>query len=297
MNLMTSPDVDRVPLEALAVSDVSGDRDLVKLPSSASPDEISAYILRDGAVIIEDMLSDDDIAAFQTELDPHFEIDPGGSEQARELTEGYILPALTKRVYGIIEKSPTYRKLVLNKTLLAICDRILLPNCYNYQIGTTASLQIGPGEKAQALHRDDLCWPHEHPKPIVQQSFMFALTDFTRENGATCVIPGSHTWNRERLPKPHEAKAAEMRRGSVLAFTGSVLHGAGSNVTEAEHRRGLSLVYILGWLRQEENQYLAVPFEMVKTLDPELQSLLGYDVHEPFLGWVNNLENPKTLLV
>ena len=279
-----------------AVPQVYGDRELVTIAASAPQNEIISILHRDGAVILSDFLSEDELSEIKNDIDPHFPAQGGGGEQARENTENY-LPALTKRLYGLVAKSKACRKLVLHEKLLAICDGMLLPNCYNYQLNVTGALQIAPGEKEQVLHRDDLCWVHPYPKPDMKQNFMFAITDFTKENGATNVVPGSHLWHRERIVKPTEIKYAEMKRGSVLVYTGSVIHGGGANRTSSEYRTGLVLSYVLGWLRQEENQYLTVPPEMAKTFEPQLQALLGYQVHEPFLGWVNNLEDPKTMLV
>lgn len=295
MNNVTTFSAPFSAAEGSTIPQAYGDRDLVTIPGTSSANEITAYLQRDGAVILSDFLSEEMLHAISADIEPHFPIKGGGGEQARDGTED-LLPTLTKRLYGLVAKSAAYRRLVLDDKILAICDAMLLPHCYNYQLNVTGALQIGPGEKAQALHRDDLCWPNPYPKPDVEQNFMFAITDFTKENGATNVIPGSHLWHRERIAKPHEIKYAEMKRGSVLVYTGSVVHGGGANQTAAEFRTGLVLSYVLGWLRQEENQYLTVPPELAKTFDPRLQELLGYQVHEPFLGWVNNLENPKTLL-
>ena len=68
-----------------------------------------------------------------------------------------------------------------------------------------------------------------------------------------------------------------MTAGSVLLWLGGTLHGAGANVS-ADSRYGVILTYSLGWLRQEENQYLDVPLETAQQLSPELLEAIGYSM-------------------
>jgi ectoine hydroxylase-related dioxygenase (phytanoyl-CoA dioxygenase family) len=106
------------------------------------------------------------------------------------------------------------------------------------------------------------------------------LVDFTQENGATCVVPGSHRWDKARQFEDQELAYAEMSAGSAVLYLGSTLHAGGANTTADQWRRGFHLSYCLGWLRTEENNLLAVPPVKAKQLSPRAQELVGYGVHD-----------------
>lgn len=203
----------------------------------------------------------------------------------------------TRRVGGLIARSPTFRDLILDQTCLALAERVLRPNCRRIQLSYTQLILLGPGETAQPLHRDDevWAWPRE---PGAEWSFigMWAASDFTAANGATRVVPGSHRWPRDRAALPEEVVAAEMAKGDLLLHHGSVLHGGGANVTADSVRIGISFNHALGWLRQIENQYLAVPSELARELPLRLQDLIGYAVHGRILGEAA-LEDPRVAML
>ena len=169
--------------------------------------------------------------------------------------------------------------------MLGAATAFLSPWTDRVQLHLTQLICIKPGQTAQPLHRDRLAWGGFLPATIEPQfNTIWALTDFTAENGATVVAPGSHRWADGRNPEPHELTQAAMRAGSVLLYSGSVIHGGGAN--RADHdRHGLNITYALGWLRQEENQYLACPPAIAATLDPDLRALLGYAMGSYALGY------------
>jgi ectoine hydroxylase-related dioxygenase (phytanoyl-CoA dioxygenase family) len=123
---------------------------------------------------------------------------------------------------------------------------------------------------------------------------MLAMTEFTAENGATLVIAGSHHWDDERAPTYAEAVPAVMPAGSALLWLGGVYHGGGGNTTDSP-RYSLTVSLDLGNLRQKENQYLAVPRDVVLSLPEEVQRLLGWDRCPPGLGWYE-MQDPHLLL-
>jgi len=129
-------------------------------------------------------------------------------------------------------------------------------------------------------------------KVEVECNTMWALNDFTAEKGGTCVVPGSHLWEEGRQAEPHEVVQAEMSAGSVLVYTGTVIHGGGPNSTIDQERLGFNVDYVVGWLRQEENQYLTCPPEVARTLDPELTDLLGYTMGNYVLGYYSVPDMP-----
>jgi len=172
----------------------------------------------------------------------------------------------------------------MHATVRGVCDRVLLPNCERYQLHLGQVIRIMPGQAAQPIHRDRWAWGARLRGFEPQLNTIWALTDFTTENGATRVVPGSSDWPDDRKAEAHEITQAVMDAGAVLLYTGTVFHGGGENRSDGD-RTGLNITYALGWLRQEENQYLSCPPEIARTLDPELQALIGYSMGQYALGY------------
>jgi ectoine hydroxylase-related dioxygenase (phytanoyl-CoA dioxygenase family) len=162
------------------------------------------------------------------------------------------------------------------------------------QISTTQVIQIHTGQGKQPLHRDDALHLRRHPGPTSRVQLMLAMSEFTAANGGTLVIPGSHHWDDERPPETDLAIPTEMRPGSGLIWLGGVYHGGGRNDAD-QPRTGMTIALDLGNLRQEENQYLAVPVERVREYPEEVRRLLGYDRCPPGVGWYE-MEDPYTIL-
>jgi ectoine hydroxylase-related dioxygenase (phytanoyl-CoA dioxygenase family) len=218
----------------------------------------------------------------------------------------------TKQVAGMPGLSPTFAVHVMcHPLLLALCDRILSPSCARYQLNLGHLLQRDPGSDEQWLHRDEAVWSDvPKPAPELQLATVIAFVDFTRENGATRIVPGSHRWPdrqllpldqmQQRAPRPDEIAYAEMPAGSAVVYTGGTIHGGGANVTDIP-RRGAHLSYCLGWLRTEENNYLSTPPAVAATLPRVAQEILGYSVHDSlprgggYLGMVR-MQDPVELL-
>jgi ectoine hydroxylase-related dioxygenase (phytanoyl-CoA dioxygenase family) len=173
--------------------------------------------------------------------------------------------------------------MIIHPTILGVMDHFLLKGCSAYQLNLTQAIQIGPDEPQQVIHRDDLMFNFAHPEFEAMINTMWAVDDFTIDNGATHVVPGSHKWPLDRQAQPHEEVQGVMKAGSVLIWLGSLQHGGGANRTKRT-RTGVVHSYNLGWLRQAEPQILAVPREIARRLPERLQRLLGYFVHEPNLG-------------
>ena len=177
--------------------------------------------------------------------------------------------------------------------MLATLDRVLGEHTTNYQLHLTQVIDIGPGEPAQLVHRDQ--WAFDFfPFPQgyeVECHTMWAMSDFTEANGATRVIPGSHRWADKLRPDHSETVGAAMPKGSVFIYVGSVYHGGGANRSD-EHRLGINVGYTLAWLRQEENQYLACPPEVARELPVELAKLVGYSRAAYALGYFGDLQDP-----
>ena len=193
---------------------------------------------------------------------------------------------------------PAFAEVIADPLLLALADDVLLKNCKAYQVQIASALQVWQGGKLQPLHRDIGTYsPYVATNagdPEIMLSMIWAVTDFTAANGATRVVPGSHAWNRERAARSEEIVQAVMPRGSMAVWLGSVLHGMAINTTE-EPRTGLVSGFSVGWLRQEENQYLACPPDVAAGLPERVQQLAGYQVHSPVLGWVEDRDDELLL--
>jgi hypothetical protein len=249
---------------------------IATLRESATVAECLEAIDGDGCVILDRLAPPPMMDAVQSELDPFFARTPFG--------EGDFVGFGTKRMGALVVKSPTVRDLVMHPTVLGIMDAILGPNCSRIQLNLTQAVQIWPGELAQMFHRDDEMFPYPNKGCEFMVNALWAYEDFTKENGATRVVPGSHRWPVTREPDSESVAYAEMDRGSLLIYLGSAIHSGGANVTQRP-RTALINSYSLGWLRQAENLYLAVPPAIARTMPEPLRQLVGYAIHEPQLGW------------
>mgnify|MGYP001246695901 CR=1 FL=1 len=254
-------------------------------PSDTAADIVLA-LERDGYVIIENLAAPDLIARVTRELQPHIDAREPGFES--------MMGVLTRRFGRLLMRSTAVQDLLTEPLVLSVADLLLLPYCARYQVNYTGVMYIEPGETAQALHRDTGFYPIQNPAPPMLLASMWALTDFTAENGATRLVPGSRHWTDERAPTAEEIIVAEMPAGSVLLYVGNTFHGGGENRADSA-RYGLALHYSLGWLRQEENQYLAVPLEEARKLPKKVQELMGYALGTAALGFVDH-QDPNEFL-
>lgn len=196
----------------------------------------------------------------------------------------------TRRVYGLFGKTRALDALATHPLVLGVLDRVL----GQYQLSAPAAIAIGPGEQAQVLHPDDAIYPIPRPRSELVVNVMWPLDAFTRANGATRIVPGSHRWVDERPEAGTTALAVEMEPGSALIYLGSVWHGGGANRTDRV-RLGVVLHYAVGWLRPVENHVLVVPPSEAASLPPRLQELLGYNIYPPFVGYVDGRHPAKLL--
>jgi ectoine hydroxylase-related dioxygenase (phytanoyl-CoA dioxygenase family) len=200
----------------------------------------------------------------------------------------------SERVYALLAKAPPVARIVEHPDVLAVLDLLLTPH---YRLSACLAIQVHPGENAQGWHADDAYVWIPRPRPMMGVSAIFAFDDFTEENGATEVIPGSHLWADEQ-PAPDDSRAVKVRMaaGSAVLFAGTLLHRGGAHVGRTGTRLALTPQYCQPWIRQIENLTLAVPPELARNYSERVQELLGYDVFEPtFVGYVDGM-HPKRLL-
>jgi hypothetical protein len=242
--------------------------------------EILDIINQAGAVIIDAILSPEETRVFADELAPILEAASFGTDSFSGFS--------TTRAGALIARSSICRHLAAHPKLLAIAEGLLGKFSPAVQLSLTQAVNIAPGEGAQILHRDRGLWGGHIPRRIeTQLGTMIAVSDFTHENGATRVVPGSAHWDAARTPQPHEIASAEMKAGSILVYNGTVIHGGGPNETDVP-RLGVLLHYTLGWLRQQENMYLACPPDIAKDFTPEIRRLLGYAQGSPVMGFYSD---------
>jgi ectoine hydroxylase-related dioxygenase (phytanoyl-CoA dioxygenase family) len=257
---------------------------LTHLPADTSVEAVVGAIRRDGAVIVDRLASNELLDRMAAELESSFYETDFGTDEFNGLH--------TRRTGALIARSETARQLVQHPLVLGV-TREILSHSTNFQLHITQAIAIGPDSPAQTIHRDQWAWDF-FPFPDdyeVEVSAIWALTDFTEANGATRVVPGSHRAGDGKTYVEEDSVASEMERGSIVLYTGSAYHGGGANRTD-DTRIGVQCSYAVGWLRQEENQYLSVPLDIAKGLTVELLRLMGYEKGSFTLGYIDNMRDP-----
>ena len=254
------------------------------LTNTVTGEQVAEAMAREGAVIVDNLLRNAQVDEVMAELQPWIDKTKVGTDSFNGRN--------TRRTGALIARSAICRKLVMHPLALGTADKFLA-HATNYQLHLTQVISVGPGEPAQRIHRDQWAFDlFSFPKGFeVQCNTIWAMTDFNDENGTTRIIPGSHRLDDKLQFSESDTVPAAMSKGSVLFYSGSVYHGAGAN-RSSDTRIGLQFIYNLSWLRQEENQYLACPLEIARTLPVELLRLMGYQRGAFSLGYVGDLTDP-----
>ena len=255
--------------------------------AGVSAAEVAEHVREHGYAIVDRLVDEKLLDRLAAEIAPHVEASAGGGD----VYDG----TATKRTGALIARSPAARELVMHPLVLGTVGDVL-DQASTFQLILTQLITIGPGETQQKLHRDQMMFDL-YPFPAdyhVQCNTMWALTDFTAENGATHICPDTSAMPDE-LAEQVESVQAEMERGSILFYEGKVLHGGGANTSDSV-RHGVNITYGVGWVRQEENQYLACPPEIARTLDDDLLKVMGYQQGAFSLGYVGDQLDPLSVL-
>lgn len=226
-----------------------------------------------------DALSDD-LRRLETEL---------GTRPSENSFEG----RQTLRIYNLLARSELWWQVPVHPVVLPVVEGVLDAGCL---VSSLSSINIGPGETAQPIHADDQLIPLDKPHAATVCNTMWALTDFTEANGATRVISGTHTAaDSPNYGQHYDSEPAVMSKGSVLVWHGSLWHGGGANTT-GERRIGIAMNYCAGFIRQQENQQLGIPVDMVARMPGRLQELVGYGVYNMLIGHIDK-ESPAQALL
>jgi ectoine hydroxylase-related dioxygenase (phytanoyl-CoA dioxygenase family) len=256
-----------------------------RVDAEAPIDDVERALRDAGCVVVERLAPVALIDRIEAELLPYLAATPPGADEFTGMN--------TRRTGSLLARSRSFVDLAAHPTVIATLDRVLGDHATSYQLHLTQIIEIGSGEPAQLVHRDQ--WAFDFftfPSGFeVECHTMWAMSDFTEQNGATRVIPGSHKWTDKLRPTVEETIPAEMPKGSVLFYVGSLYHGGGPNRSDAP-RRGINVGYTLSWLRQEENQYLACPPEIARELPEDVARLAGYRRGAYALGYFGDLQDP-----
>lgn len=262
-------------------------------PALASFDLVSHIerIRRDGFTIVEGVLDEAGLTAFRAAVAPFL-----GRWRGRNAFEGHA----TERVYTLVGRGKVFEEAASDPRILSIVGAFLRSG---FLLSASHAILIHPGEAAQGLHFDDSFYPFERPRPPLGISVIGAIDPFTFENGATLALPGSHTWSAAEITAARTGVARgigpklvplEMPAGAAAVFAGTLVHGAGANVSGAS-RMGYTNQYCEPWARTQENWFLGIPRERVAAMSPTLQALLGYSLMDPFMGEVSGSHPAKAL--
>ncbi len=248
-------------------------------------------IRRDGFTIVEGVLDEAGLTAFRAAVAPFL-----GRWRGRNPFEGRS----TERVYTLVGRGKVFEEAAADPRILAIVGAFLRSG---FLLSASHAILIHPGEAAQGLHFDDSFYPFERPRPPLGISVIGAIDPFTFENGATLALPGSHTWSAAEITAARTGVARgigpklvplEMPAGAAAVFAGTLVHGAGANISAAP-RMGYTNQYCEPWARTQENWFLGIPRERVAAMSPTLQALLGYSLMDPFMGEVSGSHPAKAL--
>ncbi len=243
-------------------------------------------IQKDSYAVVENALTAEAVAEIKDALAPYLK----GELMGRNDFEGFH----SERVYALLTKTPGLAHIIEHPLTMGVVDEFLQPG---YLLSAAIAINVHPGETPQDFHIDDggNAEVLKRPRPMVGVSTIWALDDFTDDNGATEIIPGSHLWGEDGTPREEEAVRITMPAGSVVIFAGNTFHRGGANNSGAT-RLGITAQYCQPWLRQIEQMVLAVPPEAARQYSPRIQEMLGYGIVNPgFMGYVDGM-HPARLL-
>ncbi|OHV04425.1 phytanoyl-CoA dioxygenase family protein [Mycobacterium talmoniae] len=274
--------------EVSSLTDLGGDLAGTYRRTASSGETVDAAVVqadlaavqRDGYVILPDLLTSEERSEIREAVSPLLD------RHGRNRFEGHR----TQRVYSVLNKTRTCDRIADHPRVLALLDRLFLPN---YLLSMLQVINIEPGEHAQMLHTDDGFYPIPRPRAALSAATIWAIDDFTADNGATEIVAGSHRWD-DRLPSESDREPVIMTAGSCVFFLGTLWHGGGANGSP-HPRLAATAQYCEPWLRPQEAFTLSMTRDTVRAVSEDIRRMLGYSIHPPFIGQVDGM-HPKRLL-
>jgi ectoine hydroxylase-related dioxygenase (phytanoyl-CoA dioxygenase family) len=254
--------------------------------ASEGPQKIHTAMLKAGGVVIEGFITPQTVAQLNKDIDcPLEKLQKGSTNELESLQQFH--GRQTKRLTNLVTLSKAFRDEVLDKDLLHdILKIVFAEDNESYWMSAAQAIEIHPGNAAQVLHRDQAQFRVfdllgcDGPEAVV--NFLIALTDFTEENGATRVIPGSHLWpDYSSMGAPEQTLPARMKAGDVFFMSGKTVHGGGANRTANVKRRGLALAFSCSYLTPEESYPFMINVETAKSMSQRAQQAIGFRSQYP----------------
>ena len=228
----------------------------------------ASEIAKQGYSIMEGVIEDEFRIQVLNELERLESVRPGG-----DIPPGPFTGFVTRRWFDLLNDADIWQQVAIHPGVMSVLPHVLGDD---FLLSTMGSAVIGPGEESQMLHVDDGVYQFPRPHPNLVCNTMWALSDFTHENGATLVVPESNNWDHDPvMGEDYKTISLEMPAGSIAFVVGTCYHGAGANTTD-EIRWALTINYCNGSMRQQENLMLGVRPERMMTFPEELQNILGF---------------------
>jgi len=240
----------------------------VRQPSEKEILNHASEIAEQGYSIMEGVIDDEFRIQVLNELERLESVRPGG-----DIPPGPFTGFVTRRWFDLLNDADIWQQVAIHPGVMSVLPHVLGDD---FLLSTMGSAVIGPGEESQMLHVDDGVYQFPRPHPNLVCNTMWALSDFTHENGATLVVPESNNWDHDPvMGEDYKTISLEMPTGSIAFVVGTCYHGAGANTTD-EIRWALTINYCNGSMRQQENLMLGVRPERMMTFPEELQNILGF---------------------
>jgi ectoine hydroxylase-related dioxygenase (phytanoyl-CoA dioxygenase family) len=220
--------------------------------------EIEVY----GFTVLEGVLSPEEVAATKEVL----------IRCEREFGEEHKHGGSARHVSNLPVLDPVFLPIIDHPRTLPILEQFLGKSLI---LGSLNSRIVRPGDGDQRLHGDIPAEMLNMASPVMMNT-VWMLDDFTRENGATRVVPGTHRSGHASPPEGLELKyvvQAEAPAGSVLVFNGQCWHGGGEN-RSSRNRHALFGHYRKFMLLFQLDPHDGFPPEQFDRLTPRQKELL-----------------------
>ncbi|ORY25467.1 hypothetical protein BCR39DRAFT_590166 [Naematelia encephala] len=249
------------------------------IPATSPIEEILRILHRDGAIVLSDYCTDEEVDALNAKANVHFERTEKEGRGEDSFFKNFRA-SHTTAAYDLIGAAPEERKVWHQGKVFvhesadptSVMEEFLCHEVWDwlgeervtrktgYWLHTSIAYKVGPGAGEQVLHRDinSAAIQRTGPESLTNGVSTFvAGCNVTAENGGTHVAPGS-----------------------LAIWLSNIFHGAGANTLDPSHPDALRIIY--GFFacgdnfRQGEITALACKPEEFQKMPPEILRLLGF---------------------